>query len=136
MFVFAAAVALAVVSRPVQAADTDKPAERVFELRTYITNPGKLDDLHKRFRDHTNGLFKKHGVEMIGYWTPATGEASKNTLVYLVAFPSVEAQKKAWAAFGADPDWKAAKAASEKDGVLVKQVISQNLKATDYSPMK
>jgi hypothetical protein len=92
--------------------------------------------LNKRFRDHTCHLFKKHGIEMIGYWTPTKGEESKNTLVYLVVFPSEEAQKKAWAAFSADPEWKEAKAASEKDGVLVKQVISKNLKATDYSPMK
>ena len=35
------------------------------------------------------------------------------------------ARKKAWAAFGADADWAAAKAASEIDGPLLKsQVIS------------
>ena len=44
--------------------------QRVFELRTYYTNAGKLDDLHKRFRDHTNRIFKKHGIEIVGFWTP------------------------------------------------------------------
>ena len=34
----------------------------VFELRTYTTNEGKLDDLNARFRDHTIGLFEKHGI--------------------------------------------------------------------------
>lgn len=37
-------------------AKSDPPASadhRVFELRTYYTNDGKLVDLHKRFRDHT-----------------------------------------------------------------------------------
>ena len=34
----------------------------VFELRTYVTNPGKLDNLNARFRDHTVALFKKHGI--------------------------------------------------------------------------
>ena len=42
----------------------------VYELRTYVTNPGKLDNLNARFRDHTVGLFKKHGIESIGYWGP------------------------------------------------------------------
>ena len=36
------------------AAKAGTTADRVFELRTYYTNEGKLDDLHKRFRDHTS----------------------------------------------------------------------------------
>ena len=35
------------------ARDTDRKSTRVYELRTYTTAPGKLDDLHKRFADHT-----------------------------------------------------------------------------------
>ncbi len=110
--------------------------ERVFELRTYIANPGKLEALHKRFRDHTNALFKKHGIEIIGFWTPTTGPEAENTLIYIVAFPSVEAQKKAWDAFMSDPEWIKAKKESEVDGVLVGKVIRQNLKPTDYSPIR
>lgn len=114
-----------------------KPSpDKVFELRIYKTNPGKLEALHARFRDHTMKLFAKHGIESVGYWTPAEGEEAKDTLIYLVAFPNAEAQKKAWDAFRADPDWKKAKADSEKDGVLVKKVESKNLKATDYSPIR
>lgn len=112
------------------------PAGKVYELRTYIANPGKLDALNARFRNHTCKLFQKHGVELVGFWTPAEGEEADNTLIYMVAFPSEEAQKKAWQAFREDPEWKKAKAESEKDGVLVKQVLSKNLTATDYSPMR
>ena len=43
---------------------------RVFELRTYFSPPGRLDDLHARFRDHTLKLFEKHGMTSIGYWVP------------------------------------------------------------------
>ncbi|MHB0961161.1 MAG: NIPSNAP family protein [Pirellulaceae bacterium] len=115
----------------------DKPvATKVYELRVYKTNPGKLDALHARFRDHTCKLFQKHGIELVGFWTPSEGDDAKDTLIYIVAFPSVEAQKQAWEAFRADPDWQKAKADSEKDGVLVKNVTSQNLTATDYSPAK
>lgn len=112
------------------------PGGKVFELRIYTTHPGKLDALHARFRDHTCRLFQKHGIELIGFWTPTEGERAKDTLIYLVAFPSVEAQKKAWQAFRDDPQWQKAKADSEKDGVLVKEVHSQNLQATDYSPIR
>ena len=117
------------------AADKPGPA-KVYELRTYRTNPGKLDALHARFRDHTCKLFQKHGIEMIGFWTPVEGDEAKDTLIYIVAFPSAEAQKQAWQAFRDDPAWQKAKADSEKDGVLVKSVTSQNLTPTDYSPAK
>jgi hypothetical protein len=127
--------AVAIASSAAGAEDAAK-CEKVFELRTYIANPGKLEALHTRFREHTNALFQKHGVEIIGFWTPATGPEAENTLIYIVAFPSVEAQKKAWAGFMKDPVWIKAKKESEVDGVLVKKVIPQNLKATDYSPIR
>ncbi|MFO0916029.1 MAG: NIPSNAP family protein [Pirellulales bacterium] len=111
---------------------------RLFEMRTYVTNPGKLPELHKRFREHTNKLFVKHGMELIGYWTLAEGEAEEkdNTLVYILAYPSREAREKSWKAFSDDPEWKAAYEASHKDGVLVKKVEVKFLNPTDYSPIK
>ncbi len=112
------------------------PAGKVYELRVYHANPGKLEALHARFRDHTCKLFQKHGIELVGFWTPTQGEEAKNTLYYIIAFPDAEAQKKAWQAFRDDPDWKKVKADSEKEGVLVNKVDSTNLKATDYSPLR
>ena len=126
---------LAAAANSAQAAD---PAAggKVYELRTYIANPGKLDALHARFRDHTVQLFKKHGMEVVGFWTPAEDSQAKGTLIYILAFPSVEAQKKAWLEFRADPEWVKAKADSEKGGALVEKVESKNLKPTDYSPLR
>ncbi len=114
------------------------PAEgaRVYELRTYTTNEGKLDDLHARFSNHTNGLFVKHGITLIGYWTHADGDAADNTLVYLIAHEDLDSAKASWRAFGADEDWKKAYADSKKDGALVKKIESQYLIPTDYSPLR
>ena len=110
---------------------------KCYELRTYYAAPGKLEDLHKRFRDHTMKLFKKHGMEVVGFWGPTDKEkGSENTLVYVLAYPSREARTKAWAAFGADPDWQKARAESEKNGKLTDKVESVILGATDYSPIK
>jgi hypothetical protein len=109
---------------------------RFFEMRTYTTNPGKLDALHARFRDHTNRLFQKHGIDLVGYWVPTDPERSKDTLVYILAYPDKEAREKAWKDFQADPDWQKAKAESEKDGALVKKVDSVFMTPTDYSPIK
>ncbi len=112
------------------------PSGKVYDMRIYKANPGKLDALNARFRDHTCKIFKRLGMEIIGFWTPTEGEEAKDTLIYIVACPSVEAQKKAWDAFWADPEWKKIKAESEKDGVLVKEIKGKTLKATDYSPLK
>ncbi len=126
--VFAGALATA---QPASAADG-----RVFEMRTYTTHEGKLDDLHARFSNHTNYIFVRHGMTLVGYWTPSDGPESKNTLVYILAYPSMEAREKAWADFRNDPDWKKAYAESQKDGKIVQKVESKFLKATDYSPLQ
>lgn len=111
-------------------------ADRIFELRTYTTHPGKLEALHQRFRDHTNRLFVKHGAELIGYWTPADGPEAQNTLIYVLAYPSRAAREKMWKSFMDDPEWKAAFAASHKDGPIVAKVDSKIMTATDYSKIR
>jgi hypothetical protein len=110
--------------------------QRFFELRTYTANPGKLADLNKRFREHTNKLFVKHGMQLVGYWTPADGPEAQNTLIYILAYPSREAREASWKAFQADPEWKTVRTESEKDGRLVEKVESKFLNPTDYSPIK
>ena len=111
---------------------------RVFELRTYTTTPGNLPGLHARFRDHTLSLFKKHGMTNLFYWqlTPDQKNAD-NTLIYLLAHASVDAAKASFDSFRADPDWVAAKKASEdKAGgslTVPDGVKSVFMKATDYS---
>ena len=107
----------------------------VFELRTYTTHEGKLDNLNARFRNHTVGLFKKHGMELVGYWTPADKE---DTLVYILAYPSKAAHEKSWDDFRADPDWQKVYKQSHVDagGKIVKKVESLFLNPTDYSPIK
>ena len=108
-------------------------ANRIFEMRTYHTLPGRLDALNARFRDHTNKLFVKHGMDLVGYWTP---QDKADMLIYILAYPSREAREASWKAFQADPDWKAAREASEKDGKIVDKVESHFLDPTDYSPIK
>jgi hypothetical protein len=114
-------------------------APRVFEMRVYTTNPGKLATLDTRFRDHTVALFAKHGMTNLPYFHLDEGQpGADTTLLYFLAHESVEAQKASFDAFRADPDWIAARDASEKDGkILVDQgVASTLLEATDYSPVK
>ena len=115
--------------------------DRVFELRTYTATPKNLDHLNARFRDHTVKLFEKHGMTNIGYWVPiASQKGADDTLIYFLAHKSVDAAKASFDAFRTDPNWLAAKKASEekaggslttKDGVK-----SEFMRATDYSLLK
>ena len=105
---------------------------RIFEMRTYYAAPGKLDALNSRFRDHTVGLFTKHGMTNVGYWTPIENTESK--LIYVLAYPDKAARETSWKEFMADPDWQKAQKASEVDGRLVAKVEQLFMNATDFSP--
>ena len=107
-------------------------APRCFELRIYHAAEGKLDALNARFRDHTTGLFTRHGMTNVAYWMPL--ENPQRLLVYLLSYPDLTARENSWKAFQADPEWESAKAASEVSGPLVKKVDSRFLTLTDFSP--
>ena len=110
---------------------------RCFELRTYYAAPGKLEALNARFRDHTCALFKKHGMEIVGFWMPTDKEqGAEIKLVYLLAHQSREAARQSWKDFSNDPDWKKARTESEANGKLTEKVESVFMAATDYSPVK
>ncbi|MCE9545107.1 MAG: NIPSNAP family protein [Planctomycetia bacterium] len=109
---------------------------RVFELRTYTATPGKIEALHARFRDHTLKLFEKHHMTVVGFWRPTDAQQADRQLDYLLAYPSQEAAVRSWQDFQADPQWKAVKEDSEKNGTLVDKIESVFLRPTDYSPLK
>ena len=114
---------------------------RVFELRTYTATPGNLDHLNDRFREHTMGLFAKHGMHNFGYWVLDEDQKGANeTLVYMLSHQSKESAEASFKGFGNDPAWKAAREASEKKagGSLTTPdgVKSIFLSATDYSPTR
>ncbi len=117
-------------------AQNTAPAPMTYELRTYTTLPGKLPNLHARFRDHTVALFAKHGMKNVVYLTPLEGDKKDNTLVYLLAHESKAAAEKSFADFRADPAWMKAREESEKDGKIVEKYESVFFTPTDYSPMK
>lgn len=127
---FAAGFALATLHAGAQS------KKRVFEIRTYTANEGKLSDLHARFRNHTLGLFEKHGMTNVGYWSPEDTPLSQTTLIYIISHESRDAAKKNWDGFRKDPEWVKVQTESEVNGKLVAKVDSIFMDATDYSPMK
>lgn len=124
--------------QPEASAATDD-ANKLYELRIYTTNDGKLPALHARFRDHTMRLFQKHGMENIVYWSVAEAargeeEIRSNQLVYIIAHKSEAAREASWNAFRNDPQWQRVAAESARDGkILAESPRSILMKATDFS---
>jgi hypothetical protein len=118
--------------RPTAYSPEPSLSSKVQELRVYDAMPGKLPALHDRFANHTMRLFEKHGIDNVAYWTEDVGIS--NRLVYMLGYPSLGGREKGWAAFQADPDWQKARAASEKNGPLVRESRHSILRLTPYSP--
>jgi hypothetical protein len=106
----------------------------VYELRVYHANPGKLDAVNARFRDHTDEIFKKHGIKSIGYFVAQ--DPKLNEFIYVVDHKSKEDADKNWKAFQNDEEWKKVRDTSEANGKLVDHVDSTYMDPTAYSKMK
>ncbi len=105
---------------------------KMYELRTYVTEPGRMNVLLDRFRNHTVGLFARHGMTSIGYWVEVE---NPGTLVYLLSHDDAQCAAASWEAFRSDPEWQLVKAESEKDGPVVQSVTSSFLEPTDFSAL-
>jgi hypothetical protein len=109
---------------------------RVFELRTYTMHEGRLEHELALFRTSLAQTIQRHGMQALGYWTPADSPQAKNTLIYIVAHESREAAKKSWDAFRADPVLEPMREATKKEGPSVAKLESVFLNPTDFSPIK
>ncbi len=103
-----------------------------YELRIYTAPKGKLNELLKRFRNHTTALFEKHGMTNVGYWTPLDNPDEK--LYYVLSYPNRAAREASWKAFMADTVWQRVWKESEVNGSILSNIESIFLKTTDFSP--
>src|SRR5262245_8780719 len=99
-------------------------ANRVYELRMYHVNPGRMQALVSRFRDQTRPIFDRHGISSVGYWVPQDSPAKDNLFVYVVSHPSREAAAKNWKAFADDPQWQKVFKETEASGKMVDHIDS------------
>ena len=94
----------------------------IYEIRVYEASEGNADAMKARFKNEVVKRLPSHGIELLGVFDSAA-EASK--LTYLTRFKSEDDRIRAWADFGADPQWRAIKAATEVNGPLLKhQTVS------------
>jgi hypothetical protein len=122
--------------------DTRLPSDAVemggvFELRTYVAQPGQLAALRAHFRDHATPLFEKHGMKNVGYWTPFDTPEANDTLICLLRHASRQQAAANWQAFHRDPALqRVAGSLQIKGDLLARPPESIYLNATRFSPLK
>jgi hypothetical protein len=116
-----------------------KPAPRLlegplYELRIYQASEGRFQHLIKRFREHTDRIFKKHGLKALGYWIPTDGSVKKRRkFVYLLQHPSRYEAYRNWTNFFNDKEWERVMDKPEFQGLLSEKPTSIFLSPNDYS---
>ncbi len=112
--------------------------DTVYELRVYHLYPGMQSKILDRFRSKETAIFKRLGMQPVAYWVategPALAPGGGGTLIYILRHHSREAARASWARFGADPEWIALKAETEKDGPFVAAQEHTFMTLTDFSP--
>jgi hypothetical protein len=92
----------------------------IYEIRVYESVAGKAEALRERFKTEVIPRMRRHEIDLVGAFVAASAaSADDGKLTYMTRFANEEARQKAWASFGADPEWKAVKAASEANGPLM-----------------
>ena len=108
----------------------------VYELRIYKANEGRFDHLVKRFREHTDRLFRKHDMEPVGYWVPTDGTAKqKRALVYVLKHSSRYDAYVNWGKFTRDREWERVLDLPIYKGLLSEKPTSVFMTTTDFSAM-
>ncbi len=107
----------------------------IFEYRIYEVAPGRMQDLHERFKNHTIKIFEKHGITPVAFFTSEIGGYS-DQLTYILSFNNHEHREKCWKNFFADTEWQKVKKDSEAAGPLVLRLKNTIFNPTEYSPIK
>lgn len=113
--------------------DSSLGQEPLYELRVYTPETGRQADLLKLMENTGIKFLAKHKMELVGAWV--AHDPNDPRVVTLIRHLDRKSCDAAWAAFGADPDWQSAYAATEVDGKKpTKSVTRVFLNANDYSP--
>ena len=106
----------------------------IYELRSYDVVPGRMPAMNARFKNHTMGLFGKHGIEVVGFWEVVVG--TSNVLHYIVRFDDLGTASAPGRLSGAIPSGSASAPSPSKDGPIVARVRNEIWRPAPYSPMQ
>ncbi len=107
----------------------------IYESRVYTVLPGRMPALLARFENVTLGFWEKYGIRQVAFFTTVVGESNMD-LTYFLAWESMAEREQRWNAFQDDPEWIAARAASEADGQIVANIANSFLAPTTFSALQ
>lgn len=106
----------------------------LYELRHYdLVSSRARQALDARFEKYTLPIWKRIGVEAVGFWWVFVGQSPRMT--YMLGWESLAQREQLWGQFEADPEWREAceKSIAEAGYNPVTAITSTILKPTEYS---
>lgn len=101
----------------------------IVDVRTYTLTPRKTPAYLELFEKHGLPVMRRHGLELIGYYTSVIGPL--NEVVHLWRYASLADLEKKRAARDADPDWAAYLRMTE--GMVMRQ-DNKIMRPSSFSP--
>lgn len=107
----------------------------LYELRHYdIRSSRGLEQVTQRFADHILRIWKRIGIEPVGFWSIIVGTPSPR-LTYLLAWELLAQRQELWNKFSADPEWQQVRRETNADwgGSPIHTFTSSILEPTAHS---
>jgi hypothetical protein len=126
-----------IMPEPTVAADSEKRASRVFELRTYesqtfVTLARKV----AMFNTGEAQIFERLGMRPVFFGETIVGPRQPN-LMYMLSFDNLAERDRLWSAFGSDPEWKKLTSRPElKDAEIVANISNVILRPLPFSAIR
>ena len=105
----------------------------LYEFRRYEAFPGRLNDLHRRFQEHTLPTWERHGIDLVGLWDVEVG--TNNAIPYLLRYENMADREAKWNAFISDEEWKRARKKSTEAGPLTVRGTNEFWLPAPYAPI-
>ncbi|KAF9894348.1 hypothetical protein FE257_007851 [Aspergillus nanangensis] len=108
----------------------------IYELRVYTTFPGQMQNLLTKLETSMLPLWKKHGIQQVGFWTTHIGPDA-NELTYMLAWESLAEREQKWNTYQSDPEFiKAKENAVEQYGQTNAKIANSFLVPTRFSALQ
>ncbi len=105
----------------------------IYELRSYVSEPGRQADVLKLIEGGGMTFMKKHQLNLVAAWVPA--DVKDERVFTLVSHKNKSTCDASWTAFQNDPAWKEVVQKSVVDGKKpVKSIERVFMSVNDYSP--
>ncbi|WP_421797027.1 NIPSNAP family protein [Haliscomenobacter sp.] len=110
------------------------PEPRYYEIQIHQAEPGRLKYLQNRYRQFAIPLYRKHNIQVEGFWSPV--DPKDERIVSVLSYYSQASWLRSTKDFLRDPKWKKGIEDSESVGRLEARSDKSFMRLTDFSAAK